>query len=414
LSKRRVVITGLGLVCPLGSTVEEAWAATLRGESGIAPITRFDVTGFPVRFGGAVRGFDLNAYLPPKEARRMDPFMHYGIAAGVQAVTDSGADFNKLDADRCGVVMGAGIGGLSTIESEHDAYLAGGVRRISPFYIPGSIINMLAGHLSIRFGLRGPNLGVVTACTTSTHALGLAARCIQYGDADLVLSGGAEMGTTPTAIGGFSQAKALSVRNDEPTRASRPWDRDRDGFVMGDGGGAMVLEEYEHAQRRGARIYGELAGFGMSGDAFHITAPPEDGAGARLAMTNAMRDAGVNAADVQYLNAHATSTPLGDKAETQAIKATFGEHAYKLAVSSTKSMTGHLLGAAGVVEAIFSLLALRDQVAPPTINYENPDPDCDLDFVPNVARRMPIEVAVSNSFGFGGTNGTLVLRRLSG
>ena len=414
MSKRRVVITGLGLVCPLGSTVEDAWQATLRGESGIGPITRFDVTGFPVRFGGAVRGFDLNAYLPPKEARRMDPFMHYGIAAGVQAVADSGADFNKLDVDRCGVVMGAGIGGLSTIESEHDAYLAGGVRRISPFYIPGSIINMLAGHLSIRFGLRGPNLGVVTACTTSTHALGLAARCIQYGDADLVLSGGAEMGTTPTAIGGFSQAKALSVRNDEPARASRPWDRDRDGFVMGDGGGAMVLEEYEHAKRRGARIYGELAGFGMSGDAFHITAPPEDGAGARLAMTNAMRDAGVNVADVQYLNAHATSTPLGDKAETQAIKATFGEHAYKLAVSSTKSMTGHLLGAAGVVEAIFSLLALRDQVAPPTINYENPDPDCDLDFVPNVARPMPIDVAVSNSFGFGGTNGTLVLRRLSG
>jgi len=414
LSKRRVVVTGLGIVCPLGSTVADAWGATLRGESGIGPITRFDASAFPVRFAGAVRGFDLATYLPPKEARRMDPFMHYGIAAGVQAVTDAGLDFDKLDRDRCGVIMGAGIGGLSTIESEHDAYLAGGVRRITPFYIPGSIINMLAGHLSIRYGLRGPNLGVVTACTTSTHALGLAARAIQYGDADLVVSGGAEMGTTPTAIGGFSQAKALSMRNDEPEKASRPWDRDRDGFVLSDGGGAMVLEEYEFAKRRGARIYAELVGFGMSGDAYHITAPPEDGAGARLAMANALRDAGVNAGQVQYLNAHATSTPLGDKAETAAIKACFGEHARKLAVSSTKSMTGHLLGAAGVVEAIFCVLALRDQVAPPTINYDNPDPDCDLDFVPNTARAMPIDVAVSNSFGFGGTNGTLVLRRLPG
>jgi 3-oxoacyl-[acyl-carrier-protein] synthase II len=310
--------------------------------------------------------------------------------------------------------MGAGIGGLSTIESEHNAYLAGGVRRITPFYIPGSIINMLAGHLSIRYGLRGPNLGVVTACTTSTHALGLAARAIQYGDADLVVSGGAEMGTTPTSIGGFSQAKALSVRNDEPQKASRPWDRDRDGFVLSDGGGAVVLEEYEFAKRRGARIYAELVGFGMSGDAYHITAPPEDGAGARLAMVNALRDAGLNVEQVQYLNAHATSTPLGDRAETAAIKSCFGDHARKLAVSSTKSMTGHLLGAAGVVEAIFCVLALRDQVAPPTINYENPDPDCDLDFVPNTARQMRIEVAVSNSFGFGGTNGTLVLRRLPG
>ena len=413
MSKRRVVVTGLGIVCPLGSTVSDAWAAVLRGESGISPITRFDPAAFPVRFGGAVRGLDLAAYLPPKEARRMDPFMHYGIAAGVQAVADSGADFEKLDRDRCGVVMGAGIGGLSTIESEHDAFLAGGARRISPFYIPGSIINMLAGHLSIRFGLRGPNLGVVTACTTSTHALGLAARCIQYGDADLVISGGAEMGTTPTAVAGFAQAKALSMRNDSPASASRPWDLNRDGFVIGDGGGAMVLEEYEHARRRGARIYAELAGFGMSGDAHHITAPPADGAGARLAMQNALRDAGVNPGEVQYLNAHATSTPLGDKAETAAIKATFGDHAYKLAVSSTKSMTGHLLGAAGVVEALFCVLALRDQVAPPTINYETPDPDCDLDFVPNTARAMRIDVTVSNSFGFGGTNGSLVVRRLN-
>ena len=391
----------------------DAWAAALRGESGIGTITRFDPAAFPVRFAGAVRGFDLASYLPQKEARRMDPFMHYGIAAGVQAVADAGMDFEQLDRDRCGVVMGAGIGGLSTIESEHNAYLAGGARRISPFYIPGSIINMLAGHLSIRFGLRGPNLGIVTACTTSTHALGLAARCIQYGDADLVLSGGAEMGTTPTSLAGFAQAKALSTRNDSPTTASRPWDLDRDGFVMGDGGGAMILEEYEHARRRGARIYAELAGFGMSGDAHHITAPPEDGAGACLAMRNALRDAGVNPTDVQYLNAHATSTPLGDKAETAAMKATFGDHAYKLAVSSTKSMTGHLLGAAGVVEALFCVLALRDQVAPPTINYVTPDPDCDLDFVPNIARAMRIDVAVSNSFGFGGTNGSLVVRRLS-
>ena len=414
MSKRRVVITGLGLVCPLGSTVADAWAALLRGESGIGPITRFDVSAFPVRFGGAVRGFDLATYLPPKEARRIDPFMHYGIAAGVQAVTDAGLDLERLNRDRCGVVMGAGIGGLSTIESEHDAFLAGGPRKISPFYIPGSIINMLAGHLSIRYGLRGPNLGVVTACTTSTHALGLAARCIQYGDADLVVSGGAEMGTTPTAIGGFAQAKALSTRNDSPTTASRPWDRDRDGFVLGDGGGAMILEDYEHARRRGARIYAELLGFGMSGDAFHITAPPEDGAGARLAMQNALRDAALEPSAVQYLNAHATSTPLGDRAEVAAIKSTFGEHAYRMAVSATKSMTGHLLGAAGVVEAIFCVLALRDQVAPPTINYENPDPTCDLDFVPNVARQMAIDVAVSNSFGFGGTNGTLVMRRLPG
>ncbi len=392
----------------------DVWAAVLRGESGIGPITRFDASAFPVRFSGAVRGFDVGAYLPPKEARRIDPFMHYGIAAGVQAVADSGLDLQAIDRDRCGVVMGAGIGGLSTIESEHDAYLAGGVRKISPFYIPGSIINMLAGHLSIRFGLRGPNLGVVTACTTSTHALGLAARCIQYGDADLVLSGGAEMGTTPTAIGGFAQAKALSTRNDSPTTASRPWDRDRDGFVLGDGGGAMMLEDYEHARRRGARIYAELVGFGMSGDAFHITAPPEDGAGARLAMQNALRDAALEPSAVQYLNAHATSTPLGDRAEVAAIKSTFGEHAYRMAVSATKSMTGHLLGAAGVVEAIFCVLALRDQVAPPTTNYENPDPACDLDFVPNTARPMRIDVAVSNSFGFGGTNGTLVMRRLPG
>jgi 3-oxoacyl-[acyl-carrier-protein] synthase II len=414
VSKRRVVVTGLGLVCPVGGNVADAWAAILRGESGIGPITRFDVSAFPTRFGGAVRGFAVDQYMSVKDARRMDEFMHYGIAAGVQAVGDAGLDFERLDRDRCGVVTGAGIGGLWTIEETHAAYVDSGrnPRKISPFFVPSTIINMISGHLSIRYGLRGPNLGVVTACTTSTHALGLGARCIQYGDADLIVAGGAEMATTPTGLGGFAQAKALSSRNDAPQSASRPWDRDRDGFVLGDGGGAMVLEEYEHAQRRGAHVYAELIGFGMSGDAHHITAPPEDGDGARLAMVNALRDAQLNPEDVQYLNAHATSTPLGDRAETIAIKRAFGEHAKRLAVSSTKSMTGHLLGAAGVVEAIFSVLAIRDRVAPPTTNYENPDPDCDLDYVPNSARPMAIDVAVSNSFGFGGTNGTLVFRRL--
>jgi 3-oxoacyl-[acyl-carrier-protein] synthase II len=398
----------------VGSTVADSWTAVLNGDSGIGPITRFDVANFPVRFAGAVRGFDLEQYLPHKEARRMDEFMHYGIAAGVQSVADAGLDLERLDRDRCGVITGSGIGGLWTIEEVHGAYTDSGnnPRKITPFYIPSTIINMISGHLSIRFGLRGPNLGVVTACTTSTHAIGLAARTIQYGDADLIIAGGAEMATTPTGIGGFAQAKALSTRNESPQTASRPWDRDRDGFVLGDGGGAMVLEEYEHARRRGARIYAELAGFGMSGDAHHITAPPEDGDGARLAMANALRDGGLNPGEVQYLNAHATSTPLGDRAETIAIKRAFGEHAYRLAVSSTKSMTGHLLGAAGVVEAIFCVLAIRDQVAPPTINYQTPDPDCDLDYVPNTARAMKIDVAVSNSFGFGGTNGTLVFRAL--
>ncbi len=415
MSKRRVVVTGLGIVSPVGSTIESAWAAILRGESGIAPITRFDTAHFATRFGGAVRGFDVAQYMSPKEARRMDEFMHYGVAAGVQAVQDSGLDFAKAQADRCGVIAGSGIGGLSWIETEHNAYLeAQNPRKVSPFYIPGSIINMIAGHLSIRYGLKGPNLGVVTACTTSTHAVGLGMRCIQYGDADVMLAGGAEMSTTVTGLAGFSQAKALSQRNSAPQEASRPWDRDRDGFVMADGGGAMLLEELEHARARGARIYAELCGFGMSGDAYHITAPPDDGEGARLAMSNALRDAQVAPSDVQYLNAHATSTSLGDKAETLAIKRCFGAHAHSLAVSSTKSMTGHLLGAAGVVEAILSVLALRDQVAPPTINLHNPDPECDLDYVPLTARRMPVDVAVSNSFGFGGTNGTLVFRRFSG
>jgi 3-oxoacyl-[acyl-carrier-protein] synthase II len=414
MSKRRVVVTGLGLICPVGGSVAAAWHAILRGESGIAPITRFDVAAFPTRFGGAVRDFQVEQYMSLKDARRMDEFMHYGIAAGVQAVADAGLDFEKLDRDRCGAVTGAGIGGLLTIEETHAAYVDSGrnPRKISPFFVPSTIINMISGHLSIRYGLRGPNLGVVTACTTSTHALGLGARSIQYGDADLIIAGGAEMATTPIGLGGFGQAKALSTRNESPQSASRPWDRDRDGFVLGDGGGAMVLEEYDHARRRGARIYAELIGFGMSGDAHHITAPPEDGDGARLSMANALRDAHINVEQVQYLNAHATSTGLGDKAETIAIKRAFGEHARKLAVSSTKSMTGHLLGAAGVVEAIFSVLAIRDNVAPPTTNYEHPDPECDLDYVPNTARQMPIDVAVSNSFGFGGTNGTLIFRRL--
>jgi 3-oxoacyl-[acyl-carrier-protein] synthase II len=339
--------------------------------------------------------------------------MHYGVAAGIQAVTDSGIDFSKEDPARCGAICGAGIGGLGTIEAEYGDYLkAHNPRKISPFFVPATIINMISGHLSIRYGLKGPNLGVVTACTTSTHAIGLALRTIQYGDADVIVAGGAEMATTVCGLASFGQAKALSMRNDAPTEASRPWDLERDGFVLSDGGGAVLLEELEHARRRGAPIYAELVGFGMSGDAHHITAPPEDGEGARLAMTNALTDAALAPADVQYLNAHATSTPLGDRAETVAIKRAFGDHAHRMAVSSTKSMTGHLLGAAGVLEAIFCVLAIRDGVAPPTINYRTPDPACDLDFVPNTARRMKIDVAMSNSFGFGGTNGTLIFRRL--
>jgi 3-oxoacyl-[acyl-carrier-protein] synthase II len=414
MSKRRVVVTGLGIVSPVGSTVESAWAAVLRGESGIGPVTRFDVSAFPTRFGGQVKDFDVTQYMPAKEARRMDDFMHYGVAAGVQAVTDSGIDFSKTDPTQCGAVCGAGIGGLWTIENDFADYLkAMSPRKISPFFVPATIINMISGHLSIRYGLKGPNLGVVTACTTSTHAIGLGMRTIQYGDADVIIAGGGEMATTRCGLGSFGQAKALSTRNDAPQQASRPWDKDRDGFVLSDGGGAVLLEELEHARARGARIYAELVGFGMSGDAYHITAPPEDGEGARLAMVKALKDAALDATQVQYINAHATSTGLGDKAETIAMKRAFGAHAHKLAVSSTKSMTGHLLGAAGVVEAIFSILAIRDGVAPPTINYVTPDPECDLDYVPNSARRMPIDIALSNSFGFGGTNGSLIFRRFS-
>jgi 3-oxoacyl-[acyl-carrier-protein] synthase II len=415
VSKRRVVVTGLGIISPVGSSVPSAWDAVLKGESGIGPITRFDVSAFPVRFGGQVRDFEVGQYISPKEARRMDEFMHYGVAAGIQAVTDSGIDFTKTDAARCGAICGAGIGGLGTIEAEYGDYLkSGSPRKISPFFVPATIINMIAGHLSIKYGLKGPNLGVVTACTTSTHAIGLGMRTIQYGDADVIVAGGGEMATTVCGLGSFGQAKALSTRNDAPTEASRPWDLDRDGFVLSDGGGAVILEELEYARRRGARIYAELVGFGMSGDAYHITAPPEDGEGARLSMSNALADASLNASDVQYINAHATSTGLGDKAETIAMKRAFGDHAKRLAVSSTKSMTGHLLGAAGVVEAIFSILAIRDQVAPPTINYRTPDPECDLDYVPNTARKMKLDIALSNSFGFGGTNGSLIFRRFTG
>ena len=415
MSKRRVVVTGLGIISPVGSTVPSAWEAVLNGHSGIGPITRMDVSAFPVRFGGAVRDFDVNQYISVKDARRMDEFMQYGVAAGMQAVVDSGTDFDQVDRDRCGVISGSGIGGLGTIEDTYQAFLeAHSPRKISPFFVPASIINMISGHLSIQYGLRGPNLGVVTACTTSTHAIGLGMRTIQYGDAEWVLAGGGEMATTACGLGGFGQAKALSTRNEAPQEASRPWDLDRDGFVLADGGGAVVLEELEHAKRRGARIYAELIGFGMSGDAHHITAPPEDGDGARLAMANGLADAHVHPGDVQYINAHATSTPLGDRAETVAMKRAFGEHAAHLAVSSTKSMTGHLLGAAGVVEAIFCILAIRDQVAPPTINYHTPDPQCDLDYVPNSARSMKIDVALSNSFGFGGTNGTVIFRRFTG
>lgn len=414
MSKRRVVITGLGIVSPVGSTVDSAWAAVKAGQSGIGPVTRFDVSAFPVRFGGAVKDFTAENYLAAKELRKIDEFMHYGYAAGFDAFKDSGIAVTETNAPRIGVVMGAGIGGLSTIEENQDKYRGANnsPKRISPFFIPGSIINMISGHLSINLKLTGPNLATVTACTTSTHAIGMAARLIQHGDADVMIAGGAEMATTPLGLGGFAQARALSQRNDDPARASRPWDKDRDGFVLSDGAGAVVLEEYEHAKARGARIYAELAGFGMSGDAHHITTPPEDGSGASLAMQNALRDAGMNPTDIQYINAHATSTELGDVAETMAMKRAFGEHAYKLAVSSTKSVTGHLLGAAGVVEAIFSILAIRDQVVPPTINLDAPGEGCDLDYVPNVARDAKLSAVLSNSFGFGGTNGSLIFKAL--
>ncbi|MGH8496085.1 MAG: beta-ketoacyl-ACP synthase II [Gammaproteobacteria bacterium] len=413
MSKRRVVITGLGIVSPVGNSVDAAWAALLAGRSGIGPITRFDASRFPTRIGGSVKDLDISAYITPKDARKMDAFIHYGIVAAGQAIDDAGIEIEDSNAHRIGVAIGSGIGGIETIEQNFAKYLeSGSPRKISPFFVPGSIINMISGHVSIRYGMTGPNVALVTACTTGTHSIGVAARTIAYGDADVMVAGGAEMATTPLALGGFCSARALSTRNDDPEGASRPWDRERDGFVLSDGAGCVVLEEYEHASRRNATVYAELIGFGMSGDAHHITAPPENGEGARLCMAAALGDAGIAPEDVDYINAHGTSTDVGDKAETVAIKRTFGEHAGKLMVSSTKSMTGHLLGAAGGVEAIFSVLAIRDNVAPPTINLEHPDPECDLDYVPNTAREARIDVALSNSFGFGGTNGTLVFRSL--
>jgi 3-oxoacyl-[acyl-carrier-protein] synthase II len=412
LSKRRVAVTGLGIVSPVGNDVAGAWAAVVAGRSGIGPVARFDTSNFPTHFGGEIRELDLEPYMSTKDARRMDSFMQYGVVAGMQAMRDSGLQVTEENADRIGVMMGSGMGGLESIEQAYDKYLENhSPKRVSPFFIPASIINLVSGHLSIAFKVTGPNLAVATACTTSTHALGLAMRLIQYGDADAMLAGGSEMSTCPTGMSGFAQAKALSQRNDDPQGASRPWDKDRDGFVMGDGAGAMMLEEYEHAKARGANIYAELVGFGMSGDAFHVTAPPEDGEGARKAMAKALVDAKLNPEQVQYVNAHATSTELGDRAETLAIRRAFGAAADKLAVSSTKSMTGHLLGAAGAVEAIFSVLALRDQVVPPTINLHTPGEGCDLDYVPNIARKMSLEYTLSNSFGFGGTNGSVIFRR---
>ena len=411
MSRRRVVVTGVGIVSPVGNTVEESWANLLAAKSGIGRITRFDPTPFNSHIAGEVKGFDVGAYLNPKEARRMDTFIHYGMAASIQAVKDAGIDAAREDPERIACVIGSGIGGLPLIEETHDALLKGGARKISPFFIPGSIINMIAGNLSIMFGFKGPNLAIVTACTTSTHCIGDGGRLIEYGDAEVVVAGGAESTVTPLGIGGFAAARALSTRNDDPATASRPWDKDRDGFVLGEGAGVMVLEEYEHAKRRGARIYAELVGYGMSADAHHMTAPPEDGDGAVRAMRNALRNAGLPADAIDYVNAHGTSTPLGDIAETVAIKRAFGDHAKNVAVSSTKSMTGHLLGAAGGVEAVVTALALHNQVAPPTANLFDQDPACDLDYVPNEARRMPLRAAMSNSFGFGGTNGTLIFAR---
>lgn len=409
---RRVVVTGLGMLTALGSSVEKTWAGILAGQSGIRSIDHFDTSAFSTQFAGIVNDFVVEDYLPAKEARRVDDFIQYGLAAGQQALVDSGLVITEFNADRVGVAVGSGIGGLTTIEDGHRSLLEGGPRKISPFFVPGSIINMAAGLLSIRHGLKGPNFSVTTACTTATHSIGLAARLIASGDADAMLAGGTEKASTPLGLGGFGAARALSTRNDDPTRASRPFDKDRDGFVLGDGAGVLMLEEYEHAKARGARIYAELIGFGMSGDAYHMTAPPENGAGAAAAMANALRNAGIRPDEVDYINAHGTSTPAGDVAESQAIMQVFGEHAQRLAVSSTKSMVGHLLGAAGGVEAIFSVLALRDQVAPPTINLVNPDPACTLDYVPHQARAMKINVVLSNSFGFGGTNGSLLFRRL--
>ncbi|MFL6622948.1 MAG: beta-ketoacyl-ACP synthase II [Sulfurifustis sp.] len=412
MTQRRVVVTGLGAVSPVGIGVEENWRSIVAGRSGIGRVTQFDATGYPAEIAGEVKNFEPTKYVGDKEARRMDRFCHLGMAAGIEAFKDSGIEVTEANAERIGVHMGSGFGGISTVEDTTLTWKEKGARRVSPFYVPMSIINMISGHLSIRYGLKGPNLSIVTACTTSTHAIGDAGRLIEYGDADIMIAGGAEAAITPTSIAGFGNAKALSGRNDDPERASRPWDVDRDGFVLSEGAAAVVLEEYEHAKRRGARIYAELIGFGMSGDAYHMTSPPEGGEGAARCMRVALRNARLNPSDVQYINAHGTSTPVGDLAETLAVKAAFGDYAKRLAISSTKSMTGHMLGAAGAVEAVYSVLALYHQVAPPTINLVKPSPECDLDYVPNAAREMKLTVALSNSFGFGGTNGTLVLRKV--
>lgn len=413
MSKRRVVVTGIGIISPVGNEVELAWRALLAGKSGIQLIQNFDTSELSTKFAGIITDFDATHYMSAKEARKSDLFVQYGVAAAVQAVRNAGLEsYEQLDKDRTGVLIGSGIGGIGTIEANHRQLMESGPRRVSPFFIPGSIINIAAGYVSIQYGYRGPNIAIATACTTATHSIGLAARCIAYNDADVMIAGGTECATTPLGLAGFAAARAMSTRNDAPEKASRPWDRDRDGFVLGDGAGTLVLEEYEHAKKRGANILAELVGFGMSGDAYHITRPPEGGIGAVISMRNALKDAGLNPEQVQYLNAHATSTPAGDAEETAAIKHAFGEAANHIAVSSTKSMTGHLLGAAGAVEAIFSILAIRDQIAPPTINLENPGEGCDLDYVPNIARKMPIQVAMSNSFGFGGTNGTLIFKKI--
>ncbi|TDJ23810.1 MAG: beta-ketoacyl-[acyl-carrier-protein] synthase II [Gammaproteobacteria bacterium] len=410
MSKRRVVITGLGVLCPIGNSVGESWSNALDGVSGAAPIETFDTSKHSVTFSAPVKNFDVTQYMDRKEARRVDAFIQYGMAAGIQAVRDAGLE-DAPDLDRIGVAIGSGIGGIITIEDTHSVLLKSGPRRVSPFFVPASVINMISGNLSIRFGFRGPNIAICTACTTGTHNIGFSARMIQYGEVDVMVAGGAEMATSPVTLAAFASMKALSTRNDDPERASRPWDKDRDGFVLGDGAAAVVLEEYERAKARGAQIYAELIGFGMSGDAFHITAPPDDGHGQIAAMTNALRDAGIDTATVDYINAHGTSTPQGDVAESNAIKQVFGADT-RVVVNSTKSMVGHLLGAAGAVEAVFTVLAIKNNMSPPTINLDNPSDDCDLDYVPNEARQMTLDVGLSNSFGFGGTNGTLIFRKV--
>ncbi len=409
---RRIVVTGLGTVCPVGNTVGEAWANIVAGRSGIGLITAFDATNFSARISGSIKNFEIEKYISAKEARKMDPFIHYGLAAGIQAIEDAGIEITEENCRRVGLLIGSGIGGLPGIEKGYQAFLDGGPRKISPFFVPSNIINMISGNLSIKYGIKGPNYALVSACSTGAHSIGLAARHIERGDADVMIAGGSEFASSPTGVGGFASARALSTRNDDPERASRPWDKDRDGFVLSDGAGVVVLESLEHATKRGARIYAELAGFGMNSDAYHMTLPSPNGEGAAECMALALADARLNIDQIDYINAHGTSTPAGDKAETDAVKHLFGAHAYKLAMSSTKSMVGHMLGAAGGVEAVFSVLALRDQIAPPTINLETPDPECDLDYVPNVARAMKLDVVLSNSFGFGGTNASLAFRRI--